>query len=193
MLLSKRGLLAALLCLSPVGTGAAQIVLTQAKIAEYWGAEARHVEWVQGLVGAFLIGAGCFVGGWLCQRIPARTAYVAVGLTMALIAAGMATWPPSLGAYVAWTAAYTFAVGLSYASFTAFVLHALGVGSGATKFNVLGSLACFPVWWVGLALGVAADRWGARSMLLTEAALGVLGIAVFLALERRVRRSKLPE
>ena len=49
MLRTKGGLLSAILCVLPVGTGAAQTVLTQAEVAGYWGAGAREVELMQGL------------------------------------------------------------------------------------------------------------------------------------------------
>ena len=83
------------------------------------------------------------------------------------------------------------AVGLAYAAFTALVLDAMGKGSAATKYNVFASLSNFPVWWVGLLLGVVAGKWGARRMLLTEAALGVVGVLVFFISARLVRRSRL--
>jgi hypothetical protein len=73
------------------------------------------------------------------------------------------------------------------------VLSAMGVGSGATKYNVYASLSNFPLWWLGLALGFAAQRWGARRMLLAEAAFGVLGVAIFAVSNMRVSRSKLAD
>jgi MFS family permease len=192
MLTSKNGVLAAVLCFSPVGTGAASIVLSQAKVAAYWGAGAAHVEALQGAVGVVLIGVGCFVGGSLCRRVAARTAYAGVGVAMAAITAAMAASPASVGAYLVWTAAYMFAVGLTAATFTAFVLEALGAGSAATKFNVLASLANFPFWWVGLVLGGVADAWGPRAMLLVESVVGVLGVFAFFAVDRVIARVGYP-
>jgi hypothetical protein len=88
---------------------------------------------------------------------------------------------------------YAFVTGLAFSAFTAVVLDAMGHGAGATKYNVFASLANFPIWWVGLALGVAAERWGARNMLFTEATFGVMGVGVFLSVLLRVRRSSLAE
>jgi MFS transporter, PAT family, beta-lactamase induction signal transducer AmpG len=90
-----------------------------------------------------------------------------------------------------WSLIYAFAVGLAYAAFTALVLDAMGKGSAATKYNVFASLSNFPLWWLGLLLGVAAERWGARFMLLTEAAFGVVGLIVFAFSVRLVGRSRL--
>jgi len=67
----------------------------------------------------------------------------------------------------------------------------MGRGSAATKYNVFASLSNFPLWWLGLLLGVAADKWGARLMLFTEAAFGVVGLIVFAFSVRLVARSRL--
>ena len=116
-----------------------------------------------------------------------------IGVGLAVVAAGMAISPATVMMYVVWNMTYAFGVGLSYAAFSAVVLSAMGVGSGATKYNVYASLANFPIWWLGLLLGFAADKWGARRMLLTEAALGVIGVALFAFTAARVRRSKLSD
>jgi predicted MFS family arabinose efflux permease len=193
MLRTKGGLLAAILCVVPVGTGAAQSVLTQANVAGYWGAGASEVEKVQGLAVGAVTALGCFAGGRLCQRLLPQTAYAVIGIALALIAAGMAICPATVLMYVVWNVIYAFGVGLSYAAFSAVVLSAMGVGSGATKYNIYASLANFPIWWLGLLLGVAAQHWGARRMLLVEAGFGVIGVAIFAASRVRVGRSKLAE
>ena len=189
MLKTRGGLLSAVLCVVPVGTGAAQTVLTQAEIAAKWGAGAREVGLIQGLVSGFVTAIGCFAGGWLCQRFAPRTAYAGIGLALAAIACAMAASPATVPMYVAYNLVYSFAVGLAYAAFTAVCLSAMGPGSGATKYNVYASLSNFPIWWLGLVLGLAADKWGARVMLLTEAGFGVLGVLLFAIVAARVRRS----
>jgi PAT family beta-lactamase induction signal transducer AmpG len=193
MLKTKGGLLSALVCVLPIGTGAAQVVLTQSKVASFWGAGAQQVELVQGLVAGFVTSIGCFAGGYVCQRVKPRTAYAGIGLLLAVVAASMAVSPPTVTMYVVWNLVYAFTVGLAYAAFTAVVLSAMGTSSGATKYNVFASLSNFPIWWLGLLLGLTADKLGARAMLLTEAGLGVLGVLVFAAAASRVRRSKLAE
>ena len=193
MLKTKGGLLCAVLCILPIGSGAAQAVLTQATVAAHWGAGEREVALLQGVGAGLLTAAGCFAGGWLCQRYAPRTAYSFIGIGLALVSTGMALSPATVSMYVVWNLAYAFTVGLSYAAFTAFVLNAMGVGSGATKYNVYASLANFPIWWLGLLLGAVAQRYGARRMLLTEAGLGVAGVIVFAFVTQRVRRTKLAE
>ncbi len=191
MIKTRGGLVSAILCALPVATGAAQGTLTQAKVAAFWGAGADQVALMQGLVAGLIMAVGCFAGGTLCQRVRPRTAYSGVGLALAAIALLMGICPATVSMYVAWNLVYSFAVGLAYAAFTALVLDSMGKGSAATKYNVFASLSNFPVWWVGLLLGVVAGKWGARRMLLTEAALGVVGVLVFFISARLVRRSRL--
>ncbi|HSQ65963.1 MAG TPA: MFS transporter [Polyangiaceae bacterium] len=193
MIRTKGGLLAAILCVLPVGTGAASGVLTQAKVAAAWHAGEDEVALVQGLLAGLVTTVGCFAGGWLCHRMRPRTAYATIGLVLAVIAAGMAGSPRTVTMYVVWNLVYALGVGLAYAAFTAVVLDAMGKGSGATKYNVYASLSNFPIWWLGLLLGVTADRWGAGSMLLVEAAMGVVGVLIFAASVVRVRRSGLAD
>ncbi len=190
---TKGGLLAAILCVLPVGTGAAGGVLTQAKVAAAWGAGENEVTLVQGLLAGLVTTIGCFAGGWLCHRLAPRTAYATVGVVLALIAAGMAGAPRTVTMYVAWNLVYAFGVGLAYSAFTAVVLDAMGAGSGATKYNVYASLSNFPIWWLGLLLGFTADKWGAGRMLLVEAGMGVFGVLIFAASVVRVRRSRLAD
>jgi hypothetical protein len=64
------------------------------------------------------------------------------------------------------------------------VLQAIGRGSAATKYSLYASLSNFPIWWLGLLLGRAADTYGAAGMLYVEAALGALGVALFAAVVR---------
>jgi PAT family beta-lactamase induction signal transducer AmpG len=193
MLKTKGGLLSGILCILPVCTGAAQGVLTQAKVAEHWGAAATEVGLVQGLVAGFVTAAGCFAGGWLCNRFHQRTAYAFVGLVLALVAVGMAVWPATVHAYIVWNLLYAFGIGLAYSAFTAFVLVSMGAGAAATKYNVFASLSNFPLWWVGLLLGWVADRAGPTSMLLTEAGLGVLSVLVFVVSVYAVRHVRLAD
>jgi hypothetical protein len=179
MLRTRGGLLSAVLCVLPVGTGAAQVVLTQSRVAAVWGAGVEQVALVQGLLSGVVTTVGCFVGGALCQRLHPRTAYASIGLALAAVAVAMGVAPATVAMYVVWNFVYAFTVGLAYAAFTALVLEAMGTGSAATKYNVFASLSNFPLWWLGLLLGVAAEKWGARRMLFTEAAIGAAGIVVF--------------
>ena len=184
MVKTRDGFLTAFLCMLPVATGAAQGTLTQATVAEHWGAGAGDVELVQGLMAGFITALGCFGGGWVCHRMNARKAYSIFGIMMAAVAIAMAYGPATINAYIWWNMLYSFVVGLSYAGFTAMVLVALQGSAAATGYNVFASLSNFPIWWLGLLLGFVADHYGPKNMLLTEAALGVAGVVLFLGVDR---------
>lgn len=191
MLKTRNGLLCGVLCFVPVGTGAAGGVLTQAEVALHWGATAEHVELVQGLLTGFISMVGCLIGGWLCSRLfNARVAYAVFGALMAIVTAGMGFAPATVKVYVGFSLAYAFVTGLCYAAFSAFVLDAIGTGHAATKYNGFASLSNTPIWYMGLVLAWADGRWGHASMLWTESAFGIVGIAFFavVALALRGRR-----
>jgi MFS transporter, PAT family, beta-lactamase induction signal transducer AmpG len=190
---TKGGVLAAVICFLPIGTGAAQGLLAQAQIAAMWGAGEAQVTWIQGYSSAAVTAAGCFVGGWLCTRMHPRTAYAAIGVLLSLVAIAMALFPATVTMYVVWNVIYAFVVGFAYAAFTAVVLSAIGTKGGATKYTLYASLSNFPIWWVGILLGQVGEGSGARAMLLTEAALGVLAVLVFLVAARLVSRTRLSD
>ena len=184
MIKARAGMLTAILCILPVATGAAQGTLTQSEVAGFWGAGAGHVALVQGVLSGVITAVGCFIGGWVCNRMNARAAYAVFGIVLAVIAAAMAVSPNTVSMYVVWNMIYAMGVGLSYAAFTAMVLVAIGRSAAATGYNVFASLSNFPTWWLGLLLGWTADHHGPRMMLMTEAGLGVVGVFVFVAIGR---------
>lgn len=179
MLRTHGGLLAALLLVLPIGTGAAAGVLTQAEVARHWGAGVTEVALLQGVLSGVITAVGCFAGGWISHRWPPRQAYAGIGVALAAIASAMALAPATVTTYVVGSMVYNFGVGVAYAAFTAVVLDAIGAGAGATKYSMFASLSNFPIWWLGLLLGWIADHQGAAAMLHAEAALGVAAVVVF--------------
>lgn len=185
---SPGGRLAAVLLGLPLGTGAAAGVLSQAAVAAHWQAGAHEVALMQGTLAGVINAAGCFAGGWLCRRLHPRTAYAAIGLTLALAASGMALAPATVNTYIVGSSIYNFVVGLAYAGYAAVVLDSIGRSAGATKFSTMASLSNFPIWWLGLLLGWVAERVGPAAMLHTEAALGVAAVVIFAAFARYTLR-----
>ncbi len=190
---SKGGILVTLLCFLPFGTGAAQSVLTQARVADHWHATASQVEWVQGYAGAAVTALGCFAGGWMSTRMRPRPAYVAQVLLLAAVAVAIAVVPATVTAYVALNLLYGFMYGVVFAGWTVVVLNAMGARSAATKYSLFASLSNFPTWWLGLALGYITDRHGPIAMLLVEAGIAVVAVGVFLGASRLVAGSTLPD
>lgn len=189
MIHKPRGLLTGLLCVLPMATGAAQITLTQAAVAGFWGAGVREVGLAQGILSGFITALGCFIGGRICTTLHAHKAYLTAAFYLAMVTALMACTPHTANLYIAWSMLYALGLGISYSAFAAMALTAIGESAAATGYNVFASLSNFPFWWVGLVLGWTADRYGPRTMLLTETALGLVGIAIFaVALKFKMRR-----
>jgi hypothetical protein len=90
--------------------------------------------------------------------------------------------------FILWTCLYAVITGLTYAGFTAFVLEAMGTGAAATKYNVFASLSNVPISYMTTLDGWAYTRWGAHGLLNAEAALGLLGMVLFLALLAAVNK-----
>jgi MFS family permease len=134
--------------------------------------------------------AGCLIGGWMCDRMDRKSAYIIFGFTQVICAVAMAYAPHTEMMYIIWTSVYAFGVGLSYAGFSAFVFEAIGKGAAATKFTVYASLSNAPIYYMTLIDGWAHTHYGPAGMLNTEAAFGVLGIVLFILLLAFVNRRK---
>jgi PAT family beta-lactamase induction signal transducer AmpG len=182
----RAGLAALILCFLPLGTGAASGLW--APLASEWNASANTVALVTGLLGGIVSAAGCIAGGWFCDRIDRKTAYVWFGLLHGAAAVGMALLPRSEGMFITWTLIYAFITGLTFAGFTAFVLEAIGKGAAATKYSAFASLSNIPIAYMTVVNGRAHDAWNSSGMLFTEAACGVAAAIAFVVLVKTLLR-----
>lgn len=189
LLRSRIGILALLICLLPIGSGAAQNLWSP--IADEWHASAEVVAFVTGAMSGVISAFGCLVGGWLCDRIDRRTAYCLFGFLLVATAIGMALCPRTSSQYIFWTSAYALVVGLCYAAYCAVVLEAIGDTAAATKFSFLSSVSNAPIMLMTFVDGAANTRWGTGGMLWTDAWCGVAGIVVFVAVAAATRRRPL--
>ena len=185
---SRLGILAMILCFLPLGTGAASNLWSA--VASDWKASAETVEFVTGIMSGFITAAGCLLGGWVCDRYNRQIAYVAFGLIQAICAVAMAYSPHTEMMYIIWTSLYAFALGLSYAGFSAFVFEAIGKGAAGTKFTVYASLSNAPIYYMTIIDGWAHTHYGPSGMLNIEAACAVLGIIAFMGLLRYANRGQ---
>jgi MFS transporter, PAT family, beta-lactamase induction signal transducer AmpG len=174
---SRRGMLALVLCFLPIGSGAASNLWSA--VSGDWHASAHVVELVTGILAGIISAAGCLVGGWVCDRMNRKTAYVLYGILQAVCAVAMALAPRTESMYAVFTSLYAFITGLTYAGFSAFVLEAMGKGAAATKYNVFAALSNTPIMYMTRIDGHAHDRMGAAGMLYTEAAWCLGGMALF--------------
>lgn len=187
------GILAMVLCFLPLGTGAASNLW--AAVSGAWSASADTVEWVTGIISAFVTAGGALVGGWICDRSNKQMTYVVFGLMGALCAVGMAYSPHTQNMYQIWVLVYAFILGLSYSAFSAFVFEAIGKGAAATKYTMLASLSNFPIWYMTIVDGAAFTHYaktghGPEGMLDIEAACGIVGILLFLGFSRLLTKKK---
>jgi MFS family permease len=185
---SRSGFLALLICFLPIGSGAASNLWSA--VADDWHATAGTVALVTGVLGGIVSAIGCLVGGYGSDRLDRKTAYALYGLMMVLCAVAMAYAPRTESLYVVFTLAYSFIQGLAYAGFTAVVLEAIGLGAAATKYNLFASLSNMPIAYMTVINGAAYERWGAAGMLNVEAAIGMIGILVFLAVVMATARRR---
>ena len=187
---TRAGILALLICFLPIGSGAASNLWSA--VADDWHASANTVALATGVFSGIVSALGCLAGGYGSDRMDRKTAYALYGLLMAICTVAMALAPRTEAMYVVFTLMYAFIQGLTYAGFTAVVLETIGLGAAATKYNVYASLSNMPIAYMTLVDGWAHTRWGAAGLLNTEAAIGVLGIAVFVAVAMALPRRALP-
>jgi PAT family beta-lactamase induction signal transducer AmpG len=186
---TRAGILALLICFLPIGSGAASNLW--AAVADDWHASANTVALVTGVLNGIVSALGCLLGGYGADRMDRKTAYALYGLLMAMCAVAMALAPRTEAMYVVFTLMYALIQGLTYAGFTAVVLETIGLGAAATKYNVYASLSNMPIAYMTLVDGWAHTRWDAAGLLNIEAAIGVLGIIVFVAVAMALPRRPL--
>jgi MFS transporter, PAT family, beta-lactamase induction signal transducer AmpG len=184
----RESLLALLICFLPIGTGAASNLW--AAIASDWHASGDTVALVTGILGGIASAAGCLVGGYLCDRMDRKVAYLVFGLAQALCAVAMAWAPRTQAMYVVFVIVYWFVSGLTYAAFSAVVLEAIGMGAAATKYNVFASLSNTPIAYMTLVDGWAHTQWGAAAMLHAEALVGIAAMSLFVAVAAVAKRRR---
>lgn len=92
----------------------------------------------------------------------------------------MALAPRTQTMFVTFVLLYALLLGLCYAAFGAVAFETIGKGAAATKYNVLSGISNVPLIYAGIFDGWGHDRWGSSGLLYTDAALGVIGVAVFI-------------
>ena len=187
---TRAGMLALLICFLPIGSGAASNLWSA--VADDWQASANTVALATGVFSGIVSALGCLVGGYVSDRMDRKTSYALYGLLMAMCTVAMALAPRTEPMYIVFTLIYAFIQGLTYAGFTAVVLETIGLGAAATKFNLYASLSNMPIAYMTLVDGWAHTRWGAAGLLGVEAAIGVVGIVVFVAVAMALPRRALP-
>ena len=188
LLKSRMGFLALVLCFIPIGSGAASNLWSS--ISKDWGASANTVALTVGVVGGVLSAIGCLFGGWICDLMDRKKAYILFGLIQALCALSMAFSPKTQLMFIIWTSLYAVSTGLTYAGFSAFVLEAIGKGAAATKYNVFASLSNAPIYYMIFIDEWAHVNWGPFGMLVTETIMAIIGTVIFISVFALVNKRK---
>jgi len=186
--LSRAGILGVIICLSPIGAGAAANYF--GPNADAWGASANVVALVTGVLGGLVMAGGAVAGGRLSDRIGRLYGYAVGGALTALTGVTMALGPHTPWAYVLFTLTYSFFNGVAAAGFTGLVLETIGGGAVATKYNIFASIANLAISYTTRMDGKAQTRWGSGGMLYTDAALTFLGIGVLVTATALLRPRK---
>jgi len=136
---------------------------------------------VNGALGGVASLIGCLVGGYFCDRLDRKNAYIFFGVLQALCAVAMGLAPQTQSMFIVFTLAYAILTGMAYASYSAIALEAVGLNAAATQYNAYASLANLPVLYMGLVDGWAYTRFGPSGMLYVEALIAMAAIVVFFA------------
>jgi MFS family permease len=175
---SKPGWTGILFCLSPVGTAA--LINYFSGLAVDYHASPGMVKFVNGWANGLLTAGGALIGGYLCDRMNRRGAYLLSGGLTALCGLAMMVAPLEPKTYAVGVCAYLFVSGFCYAAFSAMVLEAIGqAGTAAstqyTLFTSAGNAAIAYTGWLDTRFH---KKWGPAGLLGMDAALNIGGILV---------------
>ena len=187
--LSGAGILSVSLCLMPIGSGGAQNLF--AVMGKDWGAPDELISFSNGLISGFAAILGSLAGGLLSSKIDKKRAYALSGVILAVLTFGMALGPRSPYFYTGGVIAYSFALGMCYSTFTAFVLDIIGHTGGATKYNLFASLANMPIYTMALVDGYVATEYGRTTMLWIDGLAGIAGAVVLMTIVFVLRKRRL--
>ena len=140
---SRIGILTLLLCILPVGSGAASGLF--AAIADRWATPSDTVALLTGILAGVVSAVGCLAGGWLSDAMDRKFAYALTGFALATAALGMWAAPRTPATFGFFTLLYSFGSGVAYGAFTGFVLEVIGKGAAATKYNALAAVSNLPI------------------------------------------------
>jgi MFS family permease len=173
---------------SPAGTGALGNLISG--VGPDYHVSGGLVAWLTGPAGSVLMGVGCAVGGWICDRIHRKTCYALFGLANAASAAILWLGPLTPSTYTVGLVAYSFTVGLVYAAFSSLVLEVLGHRrrGAATGYALLyssGNLGLIYMTWLD---GFGYRQGGARGLMATEILAGGIGSLILLWIARHALR-----
>ena len=177
---SRAGITGIIICSSPVGTAAAMGLFSA--VGSDYHASDKVVTFVTGFAGGLVTAVGSLLGGYLCDRMPRRIAYISAGLLTAVCAFTMSLFPLTPDTFIYGASAYLFVAGLCYASYSALVLEVVGNAgeSASTQYTLFTAAANQAIAYTTILLGKGSAHWGGPAGMLKADALCNVGGAVFL-------------
>ena len=173
---SRPGWTGMLLCISPVGTAA--LVNYFSGLAVDYHASDSMVAFVNGWASALLTAVGSLVGGYVCDRMSRRAAYLISGGLTAVCGVIMGLCPLTPMTYAVGVSAYLLVTGFCYASFSAVVLEAIGKAGAAasTQYTLFTAAGNAAIAYVGVIDTRYHHAYGPKGLLFVDAGLNVAGI-----------------
>jgi MFS family permease len=181
---SRAGALTLFLLVLPLGAGGAAQLFSL--IAKEWRVNADTLAGANFLMG-FVTAIAAVIGGYVCDRMDRKGAYVIFGVLGAITAAIAAVTPRDPAWFMVFAYSYSAALGLSYAAFSAATLEAIGRGAAATKYTLFASISNIPVFLMPALDGWADTRWSAAGLCWMEFGTAVAAAGIYFAVAFAVR------
>lgn len=178
-----------LLLLMPIGT--AGIANLWSAIAADWHTGSNTIALVTGALSGVISALGCVAGGYVADKWGVWWAYLGSGAMFCVLTIAMAAMPYQPYVYISGVLCYAFVYGLVNAAFSAMALYATGTKLAATKYAVISSMANIPVVFMIDADGWAHDKYGSKFMLIFEAVVAMVFIAIAVVVLQRLVAKKL--
>jgi PAT family beta-lactamase induction signal transducer AmpG len=174
---TRHGLLIALLCVLPFGTGTEAGLI--GAISREWSVSPDQLALFSTL-GAGTNIAGAILAGRLATKIGPWITYIGSGVAMIVVMIVFAFAPRTPLVFLGIELLYrALSIGC-YAALLGIVMTAIGKGAASTKAAVMWSLTNFSFFYPTLIEGTVHDRSGTAAMLLTDAGLGATGFAILM-------------
>jgi MFS family permease len=180
LLRSRRTWLGLAFFLSPVGTAAIQNLISG--VGQDYHASGNEVAVVTGVAGGLISAFGCYIGGFVADKMNRMVAYALAGGFAAIFGLWLAFGPATPFTYAAAYSGYSLAAGFAYAVYTALLLDVIGETRHAAAFaystlNASGNASISYMTWLD---GVGYKHWGTRGLMSTDAAANGVFMVILL-------------
>jgi MFS family permease len=140
-------------------------------VGQDYHASGNEVAVVTGFAGGMLAAFGCYIGGFVADKMNRMVAYALAGGFAAIFGVWLAFGPANAFTYGAGYSGYSIAAGFAYAVYTALLLDVIGKTKHAAAFaystlNASGNASIIYMTWVD---GLGYKHWGARGLMATDA------------------------